>query len=215
MTQQDRQKHSRQKILHAAMIEFGAHDYNLVTMDNICTRHGISKGMMYHYCSGKDELFLLCLQTILDALLQALEPQLDTLSSLPPDQALHDFFLLRERYFQHHPEQKNIFENALLRTPPQLEDRIHALRAPIRAFNQRFFGETLTRLPLRGALTSEQVTRYFESIELFFWQLVRQYQQQEARPLNDLHDLSRLARQVLNMILYGIALPPDSSTSDR
>lgn len=207
MTQKDRQTHSRQKILTAAMEAFGAQDYDLVTMDSICTQGKISKGMMYHYYTGKEELFLCCLKTVFDALLEMLESQLQALSALPPDQALHEFFLIRERFFQAHPEQKNIFENALLRTPAGLEPHVQDLRAPIRALNRHFLGETLSRLHLRGTLTDEQAMRYFESLELFFWQLARQYQTEGPQAPMGLHELSRLADQMLDMILYGIAAP--------
>ena len=60
MTQQERKQRSKEKILAAAMAEFGTKDFDAVTMDGICFAHGISKGMMYHYVSGKDELFLQC-----------------------------------------------------------------------------------------------------------------------------------------------------------
>ena len=64
MKQQERQERSRREIFQAAMEEFGAHGYDKVSMENLCTRHGISKGMMYHYYSNKDELFLLCVQDV-------------------------------------------------------------------------------------------------------------------------------------------------------
>ena len=48
MKQAQRQERSRREILQAAMEEFGTYNYSDVTIDNICSRHGISKGMMYH-----------------------------------------------------------------------------------------------------------------------------------------------------------------------
>ena len=73
MTQKERQERSRREIFQAAMEEFGANDYGQVTMEAICTRHGISKGMMYHYYSNKDELFLLCVEDTMAALRAYLE----------------------------------------------------------------------------------------------------------------------------------------------
>ena len=61
MTQKERQDRSKEEICRAAMEEFGTLGYDKVTMERICGNHGISKGMMYHYYSNKDELFLLCL----------------------------------------------------------------------------------------------------------------------------------------------------------
>ena len=58
MTQKERQDRSKEEICRAAMEEFGTLGYDKVTMERICGNHGISKGMMYHYYSNKDELFL-------------------------------------------------------------------------------------------------------------------------------------------------------------
>ena len=46
MTQRERQEHAKKTIFQAALAEFGAQPYETVTMDRICSRHGISKGMM-------------------------------------------------------------------------------------------------------------------------------------------------------------------------
>ena len=62
MTQKERQERSRKEIYQAALEEFGTYGYGKVNMERICGNHGISKGMMYHYYSNKDELFLLCVE---------------------------------------------------------------------------------------------------------------------------------------------------------
>lgn len=68
MTQKERQERSRKEIYQAALEEFGTYGYDKVNMERICGNHGISKGMMYHYYSSKDELFLLCVQITFDTL---------------------------------------------------------------------------------------------------------------------------------------------------
>ena len=59
MKQEERQARSKGEILQAALAEFGTRDYDAVTMDSICSRHGISTGMMYHNYANKDDLFYL------------------------------------------------------------------------------------------------------------------------------------------------------------
>lgn len=205
MTQQERQRHSRRRILTAAAAEFGAHDYDAVTMDSICARHGLSKGLMYHYYAGKEELFLACVQAVFDALVRTLSEHEQALSALPPEQALCGFLVLRERYFQQFPVQKNLFENALIRTPPALAGKIQAMRGPLRACNLRFLRQAvLRRLPLRPGLTEEQVTRYLEHVGLLFWQLVPQGRTPDGQPLSDLHALSAAAAQLLDLVLHGV-----------
>ena len=117
MKQQERQERSRREIFQAAMEEFGAHGYDKVSMENLCTRHGISKGMMYHYYSNKDELFLLCVQDVFQNLKAQIEQEIVQLEQQSPLAAIREFFLLRERYFQQNPERERIFEDAAAPRP--------------------------------------------------------------------------------------------------
>ena len=57
MRQEERKERSRNLIIKAAMEEFASSGYGAASIEIICNRHGISKGMMYHYFHGKDELF--------------------------------------------------------------------------------------------------------------------------------------------------------------
>ena len=59
MKQEERRERRIREIFSAAMEEFGTNGYENVTMDSLCTRHGLSKGVLYHYFSNRDELFLL------------------------------------------------------------------------------------------------------------------------------------------------------------
>ena len=76
LTQEERKAHSKELILSASMHEFGAHGYASVTVDSICAKHGISKGMLYHYYSGKDDLFLLCANQVFHELVLQLKREL-------------------------------------------------------------------------------------------------------------------------------------------
>lgn len=58
MKQAERQARSRKEILEAALDEFSCQPYGAVTIDGLCARHGISKGMFYHYFKNKESLFL-------------------------------------------------------------------------------------------------------------------------------------------------------------
>ena len=98
MTQKERQERSRKEIFQAAMEEFGTNDYDQVTMESICTRHKISKGMMYHYYSGKDELFLQCVDAVFRNLKEYVEQKMPAAEQKDVFQAIKEFFVLRE-YF--------------------------------------------------------------------------------------------------------------------
>ena len=68
MTQSERREKSRAAILEAALAEFGERGYAAASVDGVCARGGISKGLMYHYYKGKDELFCECVRAMFAAL---------------------------------------------------------------------------------------------------------------------------------------------------
>ena len=193
MKQQERQKKSKEKILQAAITEFSASGYDKVTMENICTRHGISKGMMYHYYSGKDDLFLLCVQNMYQMMQQYLEENMAELEKKDALHALKEFWMLRESFFGEHPPFKNIFENALLRTPPHLFEKIEEIRGPIEALNRQFLHRTIGKIELRENLKKENVSIYLEAMESVFWKLVEQYRREQR--ISDVHSLLGVVRQ--------------------
>ena len=123
MTQKERQERSRKEIYQAALEEFGTYGYDKVNMERICGNHGISKGMMYHYYSNKDELFLLCVERTFQELRAHVERDMAHLSGEDTAAAVKDFFMIRERFFQLHPQQKLVFESAMLRPPKHLATR--------------------------------------------------------------------------------------------
>lgn len=202
MKQQERQKKSKEKILQAAITEFSTSGYDKVTMENICTRHGISKGMMYHYYSGKDDLFLLCVQNMYQMMQQYLEENMAELEKKDALHALKEFWMLRESFFGEHPPFKNIFENALLRTPPHLFEKIEEIRGPIEALNRQFLHRTIGKIELRENLKKENVSIYLEAMESVFWKLVEQYRREQR--ISDVHSLMKAAGELWDMVLLGV-----------
>ena len=202
MKQQERQKKSKEKILQAAITEFSASGYDKVTMENICTRHGIHKGMMYHYYSGKDDLFLLCVQNMYQMMQQYLEENMAELEKKDALHALKEFWMLRESFFGEHPPFKNIFENALLRTPPHLFEKIEEIRGPIEALNRQFLHRTIGKIELRENLKKENVSIYLEAMESVFWKLAEQYRREQR--ISDVHSLMEAAGELWDMVLLGV-----------
>ena len=201
MTQKERQTRSKHTIFLSALEEFGSHDYSQVSMESICQNHGISKGMMYHYYSNKDDLFLLCVQDMFQALAAQLEQDMQQLDETKPLEAVKQFFLIRERFFQQHPHWKNIFENAMLHPPKHLESAISELRQPIRSLNRQFLGNVASALTLRPGMSRETATRYMESIEYVFPSLLHQFR--AGSETTDPHDMLHAATELLEVILFG------------
>ena len=90
MKQKERQARSQQMILEAAEEEFALQGYAGFTVDSLCARHGISKGMLYHYYAGKDPLFLQCVERVFRSLEEALSHQAGEILRESPERAVRE-----------------------------------------------------------------------------------------------------------------------------
>lgn len=203
MKQQERQAASRRKILQAALEEFGSRSYDGASMEQICTRHHISKGMMYHYYSGKEELFLLCVADIFRRLGDYLTQQMLRPSGGHPLGAVNRYFTAREQFFLQRPLEKRVYENAILYPPEELRERIEDLRRPIRELNRRFLNQVLAGVALRPGLEGERAARYCESMVDLFSPLVERYAPREE--IASLTGLLTVFEEFLDLVLYGVA----------
>ena len=64
MKQEERNRRSRENILACAFEEFAAHGYTGGGLNQICVHGGISKGLLYHYYTGKDDLYVACVEKL-------------------------------------------------------------------------------------------------------------------------------------------------------
>lgn len=206
MKQEERRERRIREIFSAAMEEFGTNGYENVTMDSLCARHGLSKGVLYHYFSNRDELFLLCVESVFRDLRAYLEQK----SAIPAEQnvakSIRDYFFCREDFFQARPLEKNIFENALLHPPKHLREQIRELRRPLQEVNRAFLRQAVPYLPLRPGLNAAEAIRYFESIESLFWELLAGYNADPAA-----HEAERL----WDMVVFGVAQPEEGERGQR
>lgn len=214
MTQKERQERSRQEIFRAAMEEFGTRGYGEVTMERICSGHGISKGMMYHYYSNKDELFLLCVADTFDALEAYIRQESVNAEGQSAFDAIKDYFLLRERFFEGQPQRKRVFETAILHPPKHLAEQIQQLHRPIMELNRRFIEGIVARMTLRKDLDPQCVAWYLESIEPVIPSVIQRFLEKQSS--RDLHAMLEATRKMLDLILLGVARQPaEEKTAEK
>ena len=56
----------REKLINAALIEFGVNDYDKASTNIIVKNAGISKGLLYHYFKNKEELYNYLVKFVLE-----------------------------------------------------------------------------------------------------------------------------------------------------
>ena len=201
MKQSERAQKSKMQILEAAMQEFGMADYTAVSVEHICKEHGISKGLMYHYYTGKDALFLACVSKVFDALAQYLCAHLSQIDTQDPRTRIRDYFLLRDAYFAQRPLERHVFENAMFHAPPQLAPVIAQKRKPLVQINARFIADVVETVGLRDGITKQEAIQYLESVEVVFWMMLRFYGVQD---ITQSQVFLQYTERLLDMLLYGI-----------
>ena len=200
MTQKERQDRSREEIYRAALEEFGTLGYDNVSMERICTQHSISKGMMYHYFTSKDDLLLACIRSTFEALEDKIKNESVSIKDGPVLERIRDYLMIREYYFIDHPLQKKIFEIAIIKTPTTLAKTISELHQPLKRLNHEFISKEIKRSKLRSDVTQDQIMRYLEVIDRFLLDIVRSY----STEISDIDGLFQSTEEVLDLILYGV-----------
>ena len=70
MKQEEKTKRTRERILEAALTEFGTKRYEAASISSICSKNHLSKGLLYHNFGSKDELYLYCVRYVYDRTLE-------------------------------------------------------------------------------------------------------------------------------------------------
>ena len=60
MKREEKSELTRERILQAAIEEFGTNGYDASALNTICSKNGISKGLIYYNFVDKDDLYLAC-----------------------------------------------------------------------------------------------------------------------------------------------------------
>ena len=115
MNQKEKTQLSYQKILSAAIIEFGTHSYESASINTICSENQISKGLVYHNFKNKDELYLRCVKVCFDEMTSYLRNA--THASEDANEKIRKLLILRQQFFQENPYFSNIFFQAVLNPP--------------------------------------------------------------------------------------------------
>lgn len=203
MKQQEKTQRTRERILSAALAEFGAKGYEGASINTICTEAQVPKGLLYHNFKNKDDLYLQCVK-------RCYRQMMDDLSSQEPvcrdaEEDMRSLLMLRQRFFSEHPHHANLFFHTLLQPPSHLLAELREARQHFDAFCTERYRSLLTTLSLRDGITEQKALEYFsmflEMYNGYFQGKASQGGNYQALMSNHEEKLS----EILNIMLYGIA----------
>ncbi|WP_346929434.1 TetR/AcrR family transcriptional regulator [Clostridium sp.] len=203
MNQKEKSRISKEKILNAAIAEFGTKIYENASLNNICNDNKISKGLIYHYFENKDELFLKCVEVCFDELVEYLSKE--EFGQLDFQKYMQNYFDLRYRFLKENVYYSHIFFNAVLQPPVHLKEKIRNLRADFDALNINHYRMALSNVTLRDGITKEEATEYFFIFQEMFngYFQDKTYESLDFNSIIEVHELK--LSKILNIMIYGIA----------
>lgn len=194
---------SREKILHAAITEFGKNGYDKASLNAALAQSGISKGLVYHYFKNKDELYLCCVKSCFQALMEYLKT--NCTSTNQSKIRLQEYFDTRQRFFTENPFFIRIFFNAVIQPPSHLSTEINLLKKDFDQLNLQLFESVLSGLPLRNGISIEDACSYFSAVQETFHQQYFKELSNWDTDSNFIEVHEEKVRKSVDMILYGIA----------
>ena len=211
MKKQEKTQKTKERILAAALEEFGSKSYDAASVNSICEAGQIPKGLIYHNFKGKDELYLLCVKSCYDEMMAALE--VHSFEILDAKESLQNFLMVRQRFFQENPNYANIFFNAVLQPPKHLAQELAQLRRGFDEYFSQCYLAVLNCLTLRDGITKELALEYFLAASEMFNSYFQKKAEQngEYRELIDDHE-GRLSA-IFDIMLYGVAKEPTGGAS--
>ncbi|WP_346912371.1 TetR/AcrR family transcriptional regulator [Clostridium sp.] len=203
MNRKEKSQISKDKILNAAIAEFGTKAYENASLNNICNDNKISKGLIYHYFENKDELFLKCVKACFDALVDYLSKE--EFDQLDFQKYMQNYFDLRYRFLKENIYYSHIFFYSVLQPPVHLKEKIRDLRADFDTLNISHYRMALSNVTLRDNISKEEAMEYFfifqEMFNGYFQSKV--YESLDFNSLIEMHELK--LSKILNIMLYGIS----------
>lgn len=207
MKQQERTRRTMERILAGAVEEFGTNSYENASINAICTRNGISKGLIYHNFEGKDALYLECVRLCYEHLLNHLRTGMPAAQNAQAN--LQKMMQLRQEFFEKNPHYSNIFFNTVLHPPRHLQQQIGELRRPFEEFCTEYYRCTVQNLPLRDGISADTALNCFT----IFVEMFNGYFKAKTESGSDyrslIEDHEGKLCSLLDILLYGIARPQE------
>ena len=136
MRREQQTEQMRRRILDSALELFGAGGYDNASVNAICEHAGISKGIVYHYFSGKEELYLSCCRESADRMEEYLRTHPVPEGTLR--QKIRAYLAQRHSFFRENPRYEAVFYELVLGRPASLRPALREIRSRLEQVNLEF-----------------------------------------------------------------------------
>ncbi|MGN0469022.1 MAG: TetR/AcrR family transcriptional regulator [Acutalibacteraceae bacterium] len=189
---------TKEKILKAATEEFALYGFDGATVNQICKKHGISKGLVYHNFKSKEDLYLRCIQNAAD----------EFVSYMSRYEFGTDFkFYMSERYkfFEAHPDYSRLIFAVVLTDNNEFSEKIKNVKRRFDEFNESVYLCAINNIKLRKGVSKKDALEYYSLLQ----DMLNGYLSGERSSKINFdfifHNHEKNLERILDFVLYGIA----------
>lgn len=164
MKREEKNEISLNRIINGALKEFSEKGYDAASINTICHQEKLSKGILYHYFSTKDELYLACVLKCFSDLTKLLKKNI-FIESDDVKKQLENYFIVRFNFFQKYPLYQRIFTDSIIHYPKHLENEISNIMSEFNNLNIYLLDKILTPLKFRDDITKKEVIETFKEYQ--------------------------------------------------
>lgn len=206
MNKTEEKELTRQKMIEAAIVEFGLHGYEGASTNQICAGACISKGLLYHYFKSKENLFLETLRYCLEDFRQAENAAADC-GRMAGIDYLAVLYGVHITFFAAHPyHYQLIAQFASSKAFPETSETLQKCREEIWNFGMEALRKFLEGISLKPETDKQQV---LEMLSILIGSIQRKYisavQANKLAVSDAQHQFVDELRDTLQLICRGIA----------
>lgn len=193
---------TKEKILNAAVEEFGIHGYEGATVNQICQKHNISKGLIYHNFENKDELYLCCVD----------EAVTEFISYMQEYEFTSDFkFYMQKRcaFFEIHPYYSHLIFSFILSDDEKFSQKVKEIKNRFDVFNKNIYMRVIDKLTLRSGVSKEDALQYYILLQNMLNSYLSMDNKSDKGFVSLINSHEKSLEKILDFILYGIAKEND------
>lgn len=198
LKKEEKTKITRDKIVRSAVELFGSIGYKNFTINTLCREYGISKGLLYHNFSGKDELFLESVRICYQRLLKYLRSK----DNIP---SIEEYIILRVDFFRENDDLANIFFDSLIQVDHAVYEEVSKIREELIDFNKKVYLNLISGISLKEGIEVEDALEYFDIVQ----EMINSYYISPAIRNKSIEDLKNTHETTLNKFMkyfiFGVA----------
>lgn len=194
----------KKQILQTACEEFAVMGYAAASTNTIIQKAGISKGLLFHYFTNKQQLYLAVLDLCMEQVVAGLKQELGYLSRDVLDRII-EFNMLKIKLAAEYPLSQRLLTEAFVKPPQGLEEEMARRQQEIYTKYMPLLLEGLDRsLFKEGINVDKAVQMVVAFVNAVGEKYIQEYREKDGEIKALLNAFIEELRVYLEMIKYGI-----------